>query len=166
MLFDPKGIKPRKSEKTEHVIDRLIEALTDPIVLHPSPWSDTLPQWVRGQIITERLLALMTGTEDTATDAEAMAYMYPAMLEAPLDSDWTEIYLHVATKTLERAGRELPSDIRVDRLDDYRTGLLCDLKRWIYRSRTKNRAKVPPREKTPPVDPPLVAEVMPLFAEM
>jgi len=165
MLFDLDTIKKRKQEKPERGIDDIVHALTDPVVLHRSPWADTLPQWVRGQIITERLCALMTGEPGSATDAEVMAYIYPASLDAPLDRDWSEIYLYVCTRTLERTGKEVPPDIRVERLDSYRMGLLRDLKRSIYNSRAKHRPKEVKKE-TPQADPPTVSDTMPLFAEI
>lgn len=165
MLFDLDAIKKRKQEKSERGIDDIVHALTDPVVLHRSPWADTLPQWVRGQIITERLCALMSDEPCTATDAEAMAYIYPASLDAPLDRDWSEIYLYVCTRTLERTGKEIPPDVRVDSLDSYRMGLLRDLKRSIYNSRAKRRPKEVKKE-TPKADLPTVSETMPLFAEI
>jgi len=87
-------------------------------------------------------LLIKEGAEtETATDAEAMAYVYPASLQFPLNSDWTQIYLYVCTKTLQSAGRTVPDDIKVEDLDDYRMHQLNDLKRWIYRKRKQARPK-------------------------
>jgi len=68
--------------------------------------------------------------------AETLAYMYPRALEAPLDSDWTEIYLYLGTQVM---GDRMPDDIRKDNLSDYQMGLLMELKRWIYRQRVRAR---------------------------
>jgi hypothetical protein len=166
---------PETAREGRKQLDELVHALTDPIVLHRSPWADTLPEWVRGQIIMERMAALIKGDPGMATDAEAMAYIYPASLDAPLDHDWSEIYLYVSTKTMEKAGKTVPPDIRVDKLDNYRMGLLRDLKRSIYNSRAKHKPKGPRdvryagtmdegRGKTKEQE--LVADVVPLFAEM
>jgi hypothetical protein len=85
---------PETAREGKKRLDELVYALTDPVIVHRSPWADMLPEWVRGQIKMERLAALMKGDPGMATDAEAMAYIYPASLDAPLDHDWTEIYLH------------------------------------------------------------------------
>lgn len=167
MLFDLNEIKKIIPKKTERSLDELIWALTDPIVLHRSPWASTLPQWIKGQIITERLISLMTGELDMATDTEAMAYIYPASLDAPLDHDWTQIYLYVTTKTLESTGKEVPPDVRVDDLDNYKMSLLRDLKRWIYKSRSNHRVKeIKIKEVQTEREPLIEQDIMPLFAQM
>ena len=117
-------------------IDALVGALTDPIIVFTSPWVDTLPEWIKGEIKMQRLAQLMKGEEEVATDAEALAYMYPRALEAPLDSDWTEIYLYLGSQVMRH---NMPDDIRKDSLSDYQMGLLMELKRWIYRQRVKVR---------------------------
>ena len=82
----------------------------------------------------------LKGDEPTATDAEACAYLYTASLEAPLGSDWTQIYLYVAGKVVSRGkNTQIPDDIKVDSLNDYQIGLLQDLKGWIYERRLKHR---------------------------
>lgn len=83
--------------------------------------------------------ALKEGTP-TATDAEVLAYMYPRTLEAPLDTDWTQIYRYVSTIVVSRHKKtEVPQDIRVESLDGYQMGCLKGLKDWIYQRRTKAR---------------------------
>jgi hypothetical protein len=55
-----------------------------------------LPEWIKPAITMERLIENMKalkGETPTGTEAEVLAYMYPRSLEAPLDSDWTQIYL-------------------------------------------------------------------------
>jgi len=69
------------------------------------------------------LAQLMKGEEEVATDAEALAYMYPRALEAPLDSDWTEIYLYLGTQVM---GDRMPDEIRKDSLSDIQD-LLVDV---------------------------------------
>jgi hypothetical protein len=84
----------------------------------PGGWGDILPDWIRSQITLERLaqnIKALKGEEQTATDAEACAYLYTASLEAPMDSDWTEIYLYVAGKVVSRAkDTQIPDDIKID----------------------------------------------------
>ncbi|MBA7538182.1 hypothetical protein ES705_30456 [subsurface metagenome] len=76
----------------------------------------------------------------TGTNAEALAYMYPRTMEAPMDRDWTDIYLYLGTKVMAGAGSEIPEDIRKDSLDDYVMGKLNHLKAWIYEKRIEARS--------------------------
>ena len=65
-----------------------------------------------------------------------------------MDSDWTQIYLYIAGKVVAKAkGTEIPEDIKVDSLSDYQTGLLKDLKGWIYGHRVKIRKERQRAEK-------------------
>jgi hypothetical protein len=124
-------------------MDELVGALTDPIIVWPSPWQDTLPEWIKPAITMERLIENMKalkGERPTATDAEVLAYMYPLALEAPLDRDWTQIYLYIATKVMSRHKEtEVPEDIKVESLDNYQMQHLKELRDWIYERRLKAR---------------------------
>jgi hypothetical protein len=134
-------------KQVERQISELVGALTDPIIVMPGGWGDTLPEWIKTSITLERLvmnMAALKGEEPTGTDAEACAYLYCASLEFPLDSDWLQIYLYVATKTYEKwrtkdSGVKMPDDIRVESLNDYQKMHLRRLKDWIYRTRTRAR---------------------------
>ena len=82
----------------------------------------------------------LKGAEMTGTDAEACAYLYTAGLTQPLDHDWGQIYLYIATKTYRRWGKnEMPPDIAVDSISDYQMADLNRLKEWLYRKRTEAR---------------------------
>ncbi len=127
----------------EKDISDIVGVFTDPILVFPGGWGDTLPDWLKGAITLERLEANIRaskGEEPTGTDAEACAYLYTAGLTAPMDHDWSQIYLYIATKTYSRhKGAQVPEDIRVETLNDYQTGELNRLKDWLYRQRTKIR---------------------------
>jgi hypothetical protein len=61
-------------------------------------------------------------------------------LTQPMDSDWTQIYLYVATQIYRKWGKnEMPGDIAVDRLDDGQLRDLHRLKEWLYHKRTRVR---------------------------
>ncbi|MBU2536592.1 MAG: hypothetical protein KKD83_10590 [Chloroflexi bacterium] len=127
----------------EKGISDIVGVFTDPILVMPGGWGDTLPDWLKGAITMERLMsnveALKTG-EMTGTDAEACAYLYTASLEAPMDHDWTQIYLYIAGKTYQRHKQgEMPEDIRVESLRDDQLRDLNRLKEWIYRQRATIR---------------------------
>ena len=146
-FLDVEGEAPqastRANKRIETDIDDLVGALTDPIIVWPSPWQDTMPEWIKPAVTMERLMENMKalkGEQPTGTDAEVLAYMYPRSLEARLDSDWTQIYLYISTTVVARHKQtEIPEDIKVDSLNDYQAGLLRHLKEWIYEHRIKVR---------------------------
>ncbi|MFC1956802.1 hypothetical protein ACFLVY_00695 [Chloroflexota bacterium] len=127
----------------DSMVSDLVGTFTDPILVFPGGWGDTLPDWLKGAITMDRLEANIRasrGDEPTGTDAEACAYLYTAGLTAPMDHDWSQIYLYVATKTYARhKGSEVPEDIRVENLNDYQLIELNRLKDWLYHQRVKAR---------------------------
>ena len=138
------------AKTTDSMISDLVGTLTDPIIVFPGGWGDTLPEWIKTQITMERLVENMKEAEEklpTGTDAEATAYLYTASLTAPMSSDWAKIYLYVAGKTYANANRggEVPEDIKVESLNDEQMMDLNRLKAWLYRQRTKIRQE---RERT------------------
>ncbi len=130
-------------KQVEKGISDIVGVFTDPIIVYPGGWMDTIPEKVKEQITIERLIMCMRGArgeEMTGTNAEALAYMYPRTMEAPMDRDWTDIYLYLGTKVMAGAGSEIPEDIRKDSLDDYVMGKLNHLKAWIYEERIEARS--------------------------
>jgi len=131
------------SKAVEKGISEIVGVFTDPILVFPGGWGDTLPQWLKNAITLERLemnMKALKGEEITGTDAEACAYLYTASLTAPMDHDWSQIYLYVASKTYARnKGNQVPEDIQVESLNDYQMGELDRLKEWLYRKRTQVR---------------------------
>ena len=130
-------------KQLEKGISDIVGVFTDPILVFPGGWGDTLPDWLKQAITLERLemnMKALKGEEMTGTDAEACAYLYTAALTAPMDHDWGQIYLYIATQTYRRWGKnEMPTDIAVDRLDNEQVKDLNRLKEWIYRKRTQIR---------------------------
>jgi len=131
------------NKAVEEGISDIVGCLTDPIIVFPGGWGDTLPEWLKTAITLERMMGNMKALKceaATGTDAEACAYLYTASLTAPMDSDWSQIYLYIAGKTYKRWGKgEMPSDIAVDSISDYQLGELSRLKTWLYRQRIKAR---------------------------
>jgi hypothetical protein len=131
---------PRTVEKG---ISDIVGVFTDPIIVFPGGWGDTLPDWLKNAITLERLamnMEALKGEEMTGTDAEACAYLYAAALTQPMDHDWGQIYLYIATQTYRRWGKnEMPSDIAVESLSDYQMSDLNRLKEWLYRKRSQVR---------------------------
>lgn len=133
------------------MIGDLVGTLTDPIIVCPGGWGDSLPEWLKNAIVMERLIGNMKGTkgeQPTGTDAEACAYLNTASLTAPIDSDWSQIYLYVAGNTYRRWHKsELPDDIRVDSLTAQQTADLKRLKEWLYDRRMTVRQEAERMER-------------------
>ena len=131
------------SKTADTMISDLVGTFTDPIIVFPGGWGDTLPDWLKTAITLERMMRDMKalkGEEPTGTDAEACAYLYTTGLTAPMDHDWSQIYLYVATITYRRWNKgEMPADIAVDSISDYQMGKLNRLKSWLYHQRAKAR---------------------------
>ena len=131
------------NKTVEQGISDIVGCLTDPIIVFPGGWGDTIPEWLKTAITMERMLEDMKelkGEEPTGTNAEACAYLMTLSLTQPIDSDWTKIYLYVAGQTYKRWEKgEMPADIVVESISDYQTGELNRLKAWIYQQRIKVR---------------------------
>jgi hypothetical protein len=131
------------AQSIEKGISDIVGVFTDPIIVFPGGWGDTLPEWLKNAITLERLemnMRALKGKEMSGTDAEACAYLFTAALTQPMDHDWTQIYLYIATKIYRRWGKsEMPGDIAVDSLRDDQLSELNRLKEWLYKKRTQAR---------------------------
>ena len=132
--------KPAPSPMPKDPIMEAICALTDPIIVFPGTgWEQDIPKAQKDRVPIERMLHQMLCLRgkaewNEATDLEAMLYLFPASLAAPMGSHWTRIYLYLGTQCLP-----LPEDIQEKTLDNYEMGMLRDLKRWIYHRRVEHR---------------------------
>jgi len=133
------------AQTMEKGISDIVGCLMDPIIVFPGGWGDTLPEWLKNAITLERLamnMKALKGEEMTGTDAEACAYLMTVSLTQPMDSDWTQIYLYVASQTYKRWGKgEMPADIGVDSISDYQMGELNRLKLWLYGQRIEAKVE-------------------------
>ena len=131
--------------KIERGISDIVGVFTDPILVFPGGWGDTIPDWLKTAITMERMIGDMKelkGEEPIGTDAEACAYLMTVSLTQPMNSDWTQIYLYVASQTYSRWEKgEMPADIIVDSISDYQLRELNRLKAWLYRQRIKVRVE-------------------------
>ena len=138
-------------QNADSMIGDLVGILTDPIIVYPGGWGDSLPGWLKNAIVMERLIENMKetkGEKPTGTDAEVCAYLNTASLVAPMDGDWSQIYLYVAGMTFRRWNKsDLPEDIRVDSLTERQMDKLSRLKEWLYRRRTTARQETERAER-------------------
>jgi len=131
----------------EKGISEIGGVFTDPIIVFPGGWGDSLPEWLKTAITLERLamnMRALKGAEMTSTDAEACVYLYNASLTQPMDHDWTKIYLYIAGKVYEKwrtkeSGVTMPDDIQVESITDDQMRDLNRLKAWLYHKRTTIR---------------------------
>lgn len=129
---------PALEKKAKKEFDRqmnlLVRVFFAPTIVWPGGWTDTIPKWLLDYIKIDRMVALMKKEYDgAATDAEALAYMMPKVMEHALGHDWTQIYLYLGTQVMKAAKRvEVPKDVAVKKLTDYQMGMLNRLKRWIW----------------------------------
>ncbi len=132
-----------KPDTLERGISEIVGVFTDPIIVFPGGWGDTLPEWLKNAITLERLemnMRALKGEEMTGTDAECCAYLNTASLTQPMDHDWAQIYLYIAGKTYTQWKKnEMPDDIRVESLNDDQMRDLNRLKAWLYSKRTTVR---------------------------
>jgi hypothetical protein len=130
--------------KVDGWISDLVGSLTDPIIVMPGGWGNTLPDWIREEITVERMVENMKAIKNEelmGTDAEVVAYLYTASLEAPMGHDWVEIYLYMASKVMKRhTKQEIPADMRVvEKLTRIQEDDLLQFKRWLYKTRVQAR---------------------------
>ena len=131
------------NKTVEQGISDIVGCITDPVIVFPGGWGDTLPDWLKTAITLERMkgdMKALKGEEPTGTDAEACAYLMTVSLTQPMDSDWTQIYLYIAGQSYKRWNKsEMPADIAVDSINGYQIGEVNRLKAWLYQQRIKVR---------------------------
>ena len=123
-------------------IEEIVGALCDPIIVFPAHgWENDLPQPVLDRLPLDRLAHNMLCLEgkaswDEACDCEALIYLYPASLAAPMGEQWTRIYIYLGTRCY---GASFPEDIKRETLDQHDMAQLRDLKRWIRKKKVEAR---------------------------
>ncbi len=107
-------IKARKEDPL-----RILYRIKAPIVFPGKVYQD-MPEHLKEAIIIARIKQSWEEFQERATIPEAVLYLMNASFEAPLNSDYTEIYLYCATQfAREYMGTDVPPDIRVEKLSEY-----------------------------------------------
>lgn len=135
---------PSEEKAVVKQIEDAVSTFTDPLIVYPGGWEDTLPEWVKPRITIERMVQNMKGEEGVATDAEAVAYLYTANLAQPVRSEWVNIYTYLVGKEM---GDRLPEDMRREGLSRNEERLLLEFKRWLWDTRVKGRKDRQRRER-------------------
>ncbi len=84
-----------------------IKYLEGPVVCHGNDWMDTIPAWLINACYVERLERifeeLKQGEVGTmATPAEVLACIYPASMQAPMHSNWSDVYFWCGATVMPR----------------------------------------------------------------
>jgi len=115
------------------------------LVVADAGWAETLPEWILEEIKNERILYgmvdIMKGTK-TVGDAEVLAYLYTANLRAPMSHEFSEIYIYLTGKVMQKSkgltGDQMPEFLQEKLkkgLTDYEKRELNILKQDLYRKR-------------------------------
>lgn len=152
---------PQPTRRDEHWVEELVGALTDPIIVYPGGgWENDLPDNLKRELPIHRLAHLMKCAKGRAdmeevTDLEALLYLYPASMAAPMGDQWSRIYLCLGARVM---GDKCPEDIREKDLGQYDLGELRRLKRWIKSKKVETRALRRRQEKDTQAKPEVRAE--------
>ncbi|RED44706.1 hypothetical protein [Seonamhaeicola aphaedonensis] len=139
-----KNIKTNTKKAKSDFVFEFMDALTSPIIIYNTAWQDAIPKDLLERITISRMLCLMKG-EKMASITETVAYMMPRTFEAPMSSEWCNIYtwcgLQYATQfnseNKKKAMIEAMEGIAPKTLSDYEQVLLKRLRLWIYEKRRK-----------------------------
>ena len=140
-------LKQPSKRDDDGLIENLCGALTDPIIVYPSPWQEDIPEDLKKQIPLERMIMNIKveheGKGVPVGDVEALVYMFPRSMEGPFTDQQQRLYMYCFNKAMQFRQNEVPADLKQETLTDYDMRQLDDLKRFIWNSRVKARkAKV------------------------
>jgi len=134
-----KTLKPNKNRDNDFVFN-FMACLTSPIIVFKSAWQDIIPEDILKNIKLSRLLCSMQ-QEKMASLTEALAYMMPRTYEAPMPTEWVNIYTWLGlqyTSRFKNADQfDAMKEIAPKKLSEYEMGLLNNLRIWIYDKRRK-----------------------------
>ncbi|MER3374598.1 MAG: hypothetical protein RIM83_08165 [Allomuricauda sp.] len=131
--------RPQSNKKTRSDFGfDFMDVLTGPIIVYPSAWQDLIPVDILQNITSARMLVQMEGKQ-TASLTEVVAYMMPRTYEAPMPSEWTNIYTWCGLQYVRTFNKteqlEAMMEIAPEQLSDQEKGLLDNLRSWIYGKR-------------------------------
>ena len=122
----------------------MINKKNTPLIVADTAWAESLPEWLKNEISSERmLLGLLDQVskktltpEEQIGDAEVVAYLMTASYVAPMDHEFANIYLFVTARLMKKVkGIDIPKEMKVDKLTSDEERKLKDLKLFIWNSR-------------------------------
>jgi hypothetical protein len=134
-------VKPTRAEKKEfgRWAEDMAAALQMRMIAHQG-WESAYPELIKNLVVPARLIQLKNDPRDFevyATDEEALGYLSTASLAGPPVHEWADITMYLFNKVMPE--NKVPDDLKGHAvLDDYRMGMLRDLKRWIRKKQWKD----------------------------
>jgi len=107
-------------------LERQIRRMFAPIVVFTG-FGDLVTEEMKTRIHLERLL---TPFEESATDYEAMVYLYTASLAVPFSERWYNIYTYLFSKYYPEQAKKI--GVYRNALSELEQHELSRLKKWIY----------------------------------
>ena len=109
------------------------------LVVGDAAWADTIPEWLLEEVKAERMIyglaCLMDGARAKVGDAEVTVYLMTASHRGSLSSEHTNIYMYLVTQLFKKDGKEVPEDIRKEKLTEWEEHELQELRDMIYDKR-------------------------------
>lgn len=120
------------------------------LIVGSRSWADIIPEWILKEVEFERVTISLINLSGKAKledheqvgDAEVVAYLCPASMEAPMDRDYAEIYIYLSSSLMVKTKRSKKEDLPKEfqealekGLTDYQNSLLKDLRCKIFRAR-------------------------------
>jgi len=112
----------------EQQISEMVAVFSDPIIVYPGGWQDSLPEKIKQDITTYRLIRMLKGDLDLATWPEVCAYFYTLTLCFPPQERVVRMYMYAMT---QYKGDLFPEDLRRETLEAYEMDELNRFRRWI-----------------------------------
>jgi hypothetical protein len=155
------------SKVVEDGVFDLVDALKSPVLTHAQSWADCIPDRLIKIIPMARMKSLILH-EKYASLAETCAFIMTRSFEAPMQSEWVNIYTWLGCKVCEEWWNEdhWKDGISTESLTDYEVKqYLNPLRLWIYERRRKilkQRLKDEPKStsiKLEDIDEPVVLDI-------
>ena len=144
-----KVVTPTKKDKNDFVFD-FMDCLASPIIVFKSAWQDTIPKDILERIKLSRIICSMT-QEKMASLTETLAYIMPRTYEAPMPTEWVNIYtwlgLQYAMQFKNKGQLDAMNEIAPKELSKYEMGLLNNLRKWIYDKRRQALKRILKKNK-------------------
>ena len=131
-MFPDDSYRPKPAHSKKDSVLEILSVFARPIIVMPTCQDVRIPDDIRSQITTERLIHAMQDKRE-ATATECMWYLSTVSLCAPLGSKWFRIYMHLFQNWHEGKNGLLPDFYpRKQDLSGYESDELKKLSSWLY----------------------------------
>jgi hypothetical protein len=131
-------IKNSSSKDTEKFVFDLMDIITGPTITYNVGWAHAIPQRLNQDIKLSRLFSAIH-KEEMATIPETVAYIMTRTFVAPMDHQWTNIYLWCSAQYMNQYRKWNANDLKdiniPEELNEHEQSLLKKLRSWIYDKR-------------------------------